>query len=98
MRLRDWEIEAIKRSAAESFGDGVVVRLFGSRVDDSRKGGDIDLLISLPQVADDPEASARFRRLLDRRIGEREIDVVCLAPDTVRGRVHREALEKGVVL
>ena len=41
MRLTEFEINAIKQCALEIFGDNVQVFLFGSRVDDSKKGGDI---------------------------------------------------------
>lgn len=44
MRLSKRVIEAIKKSVLESFGS-VDVYLFGSRVDDSSRGGDIDLAI-----------------------------------------------------
>ena len=53
--------------------------LFGSRVDDSRRGGDIDLLIELPQPlsADDVvDRRARFTARLYRLLEERRIDVV----------------------
>ena len=43
MRITPIEKELIKRTAQECFDAAVVVRLFGSRVDDSKKGGDIDL-------------------------------------------------------
>jgi hypothetical protein len=45
MRLTPLEHEAIKRAAQSSFEPGVVLRLFGSRVDDAKRGGDIDLLV-----------------------------------------------------
>ena len=45
MRLTPIEHEAIKRAAQSSFEPGVVLRLFGSRVDDAKRGGDIDLLV-----------------------------------------------------
>ncbi len=45
MRLTHGEIDTIVRIAREIYGFGVEVFLFGSRTDDSKRGGDIDLLI-----------------------------------------------------
>ena len=45
MRLRENEIQSIKTIFRDIFKDGEIY-LFGSRVDDSKKGGDIDLYIS----------------------------------------------------
>ena len=44
MRLKEFEIRAIKE-AVRSMDSKAKVYLFGSRVDDTKKGGDIDLLI-----------------------------------------------------
>ena len=45
MRLQSKEIQTILRVAKDIYGDGVQVYLFGSRLDDKKRGGDIDLLI-----------------------------------------------------
>ena len=45
MRLTDVQIAAIREATAEVFGPEAQVWLFGSRVEDSKRGGDIDLLI-----------------------------------------------------
>ncbi len=45
MRLTAEESAAIKSAAAQAFGSGAVVRLFGSRVHDHLRGGDIDLRV-----------------------------------------------------
>ncbi len=45
MRLSNFEINTIKSSAIDIFGHDSKIRLFGSRVDDTLKGGDIDLYI-----------------------------------------------------
>ena len=45
MRLSLTEIKAIIKSKNNSFGKSSKVYLFGSRVDDNKKGGDIDLYI-----------------------------------------------------
>lgn len=42
MRLLNYEIDSIKKTFFEIFENGNIY-LFGSRVDDSLKGGDIDL-------------------------------------------------------
>jgi predicted nucleotidyltransferase len=49
MRLTTRQIDTIKRTAQAVLGDGAQVTLFGSRVDDSAKGGDVDLYIEIPQ-------------------------------------------------
>ena len=45
MRLSPKQITAVKQTAAEVFGPEADIWLFGSRVDDERRGGDIDLLV-----------------------------------------------------
>ncbi len=49
MRLTTRQIDTIKKTAQALLGDGAQVTLFGSRVDDSAKGGDVDLYIEIPQ-------------------------------------------------
>ena len=44
MRLKKFEVQIIKK-AIHSLEPDVAIYLFGSRADDSKKGGDIDLLI-----------------------------------------------------
>ena len=45
MRLSKKEIQIILRVAKEIYGEGVEVYLFGSRLNDEKKGGDITLLV-----------------------------------------------------
>jgi predicted nucleotidyltransferase len=45
MRLTEKQIEIIRDGVFKHFGEKSAVYLFGSRVDDTKKGGDIDLLI-----------------------------------------------------
>ena len=58
------------------FGDNAAVFLFGSRVDDSKKGGDIDLFIRTANKDNLFEKKIRFLARLKRQIGEQKIDVV----------------------
>ena len=50
MRLSIEQIQAIRYAASTTFGDDTQVWLFGSRVDDAKKGGDIDLLALLEKL------------------------------------------------
>lgn len=49
MRLTSTQIDTIKITAAAVLGDGVQVTLFGSRLHDDQKGGDVDLYIEVPE-------------------------------------------------
>lgn len=101
MRLSDFERDTLKRAAVDCFGSGTQVRLFGSRTDDSRKGGDIDLLVEVP--SSDPAAIAsahtRFLARVYSRLGEQKVDVLIDFP----GRrfypsIFETARRDGVVL
>ena len=48
MRLSPSQIQAIVAATAELAGSDAQVRLFGSRLDDTLHGGDIDLLVECP--------------------------------------------------
>ena len=49
MRLTPAQIDTIKSTAQALLGEDVQVTLFGSRVDDSAKGGDVDLYVEALQ-------------------------------------------------
>jgi predicted nucleotidyltransferase len=78
MRLTTRQIRNIKVTAEEVFGPDAGVYLFGSRTDDSRRGGDIDLYIEAPLNDPDEAAQARIRFLarLKQKIGDQRIDLV----------------------
>ena len=76
MCITDAEAEAIRRVTHEVAGQQARVTLFGSRTDNSLRGGDIDRWIALPALTPDKlsvalKASARLQLL----IGERKFDV-----------------------
>lgn len=77
MRLTPFQISTINKLAEKHFGQETIVYLFGSRTDDQKKGGDIDLLIT---NADETtlalDAKVRFLAELKAEIGDRKIDVV----------------------
>ena len=87
MRLTDAEHADIAAAARAILPPGSRVSLFGSRVDDSLRGGDVDLWIELagqPSTADIVRLRARLTAALYRRWGERRIDMLmslCDPPD-----------------
>ena len=95
MRLTGRQREEILRTAAEVFGDDATVTLFGSRVDDMDRGGDIDLMITT-DAATARRRKVRFLVRLKQRIGDRRIDVVLRTPDSREREIHRVASSEGV--
>ena len=96
MRLTKDEVTKIKKAFLEVFETGKIY-LFGSRVDDTQRGGDIDLYIAPEKkFIDERERKIRFLIKLDEYIGEQKIDVV-LAKDPGR-LIEREAIRYGVEL
>ncbi|MDQ1339861.1 MAG: UDPglucose 6-dehydrogenase [Campylobacterota bacterium] len=96
MRLNTNEVRAITRTFKEVFGDGRVY-LFGSRVDDSKKGGDIDLyLCPSEKFADSQKKKIEFLLKLEELLGEQKIDVV-FEMDKAR-LIEEIAMQKGVEL
>lgn len=75
MRLTPTEQQVIREASLRYFG--VRPRLFGSRVDDHKRGGDIDLYIEAP-VSPQQGVEARLHMVADiwKELGERKIDVV----------------------
>jgi predicted nucleotidyltransferase len=77
MRLSRFEIDSIKTLSIHHFGHGTEVFLFGSRVDNLKKGGDIDLFIKNKNEALlTIDAKVHFLAELKRMIGNQKIDVV----------------------
>lgn len=98
MRLTPHEIDAIKAAAREAFGDTAVVRLFGSRVRDELRGGDIDLHVETDAATADVDHEIVFRREVWKRLDEDQLDVV-LAPRGAPPRwIDAAALREGIVL
>jgi len=99
MRITAKERQAIREATADIFGPDAKVRLFGSRVDDAARGGDLDLLVECPRPIESSGAlAARLSARIQMRIGERAVDVLCTWPGMNQSPVHRAAAEQGVLL
>ena len=95
MRLSKQYQNTIKKYFIEFFGDGDVY-LFGSRVDDSKKGGDIDLYLVINDHSKLFEKKLKFLSRLKRELGDQKIDVV-FNIDSNR-LIEQEACKWGVKL
>lgn len=98
MRLDPTYIPALVGEARAVFGENTELWLFGSRVDDAARGGDIDLYV---ETEDD-------ERLLDHRLdylvrlaqilGEQRVDLVIHRRGHPLLPIHRIARKTGVRL
>ena len=101
MRITPTEKAAIASAARAVLPAGSRVMLFGSRTDDDRRGGDIDLLVEPPEPVSAQQAVALLTQLaarLYRSMEERRIDIVVAPADTQDDRLivveaRRHALE-----
>ena len=99
MRLSTEQISAIRAGTAELAGDTARVWLFGSRVRDDARGGDVDLLIELDEaVAEPAQLSARLASRVSRAMYGRKVDVLIKAPNLMHLPIHDIALAQGVRL
>lgn len=99
MRLDQEHIQALKHLAKEEAGAGVRLRLFGSRLDDAAKGGDVDLLLELdtPVLHPAPLIASMAARA-SRIMGGRKVDVLLAAPNLQQQPIHVIARREGVLL
>jgi uncharacterized protein len=93
MRLTEVEIQVIKDSV-HGCDPTAMVYLFGSRTDDTRKGGDTDLLIISDKLTYDDKTQIR-QRLLER-LGEQKFDLIISAD--LEAPFIKMALNEGVLL
>lgn len=96
MRLNQQQQIAIKQATETLFGAEAEVRVFGSRLDDTRRGGDIDLIVSTQLLVEHPALdAARLSTRLSRQLDGRKVDVLIHAPTLKELPIHRFALESG---
>jgi predicted nucleotidyltransferase len=101
MRLSDSEVKYIVNISRGIFGEEVKVYLFGSRTDDTRKGGDIDLLIIPKQELEMKDLVVReiqFRTRLKMSIGDQKMDILIKTDKNKNSLIFRQAENRGVSL
>jgi predicted nucleotidyltransferase len=99
MGPRETAERIIRETAGEMLGPEARVRLFGSRLDDAARGGDIDLQVEMPRPVDQPAVmAARFKARLLQRLGDQRIDVVFTDPLSLALPIHDVARRERVLL
>ena len=93
MRLKPHETRAIKETIL-NLDPEAKIYLFGSRVDDTLRGGDIDLLILSHNITQKDRRNIRVK--LFEQIGEQKLDLIIAENDTQP--FVKIALSQGILL
>jgi len=96
MRLAQDQTQAILETARRFVGAEASVLVFGSRIDDAGKGGDVDLMIETPERPPIWQ-QAQLMAELERRLGL-PVDLVIRAANEAERPIHRIARLTGVRL
>jgi len=99
MRLTSAQIAVIRDVACQLAGKTARVWLFGSRLRDDARGGDVDLMLELDEaVAEPAQLSARLAAKVSRAMYGRKVDVLIKAPNLKFLPIHFIALAEGIRL
>jgi len=97
LRLDQKIRESVVDYAKKYFGNNIKLYLFGSRVDDSKKGRDIDLLIETNDKVD-TETEISFLRAIYKNITSRKIDLLVKTPYRQDKPIYHTAVKEGIRL
>lgn len=100
MRLTNFEIDSIKDVTKLVFGEDATVILFGSRLDNNKKGGDIDLLIRCNErisFAERYQLKLKFLIEIKKRIENQRIDVL-IESVNLKTRIIDTVINEGIEL
>lgn len=99
MRLTSLQLQAIRDLSRQVAGEKARVRVFGSRLDDSARGGDLDLMIELNEPVTNPALlAAQLSAKISRTLYGRKVDVLISAPNLRRLPIHDVAYQEGVLI
>ncbi len=96
MRLTTQQIDGIREIVQRLAGEQAELRLFGSRLDDSARGGDVDIFVELPNPVTEPAwLAARIGGEVSRLMHGRKVDVLLAAPNLKNLPIHDIARQQG---
>ncbi len=96
MRLREKELAIIISTLKEHTPDASMY-LFGSRVDDNARGGDIDLFLSTNREVSLDEKISMLTHLARNGIC-RKVDLIIQTPHKRQHTLSREVMKRGIRL
>lgn len=96
MRLKPNEIVILKSNILKYIEDAKII-LFGSRVDDTKKGGDIDIFIETKQQV---SLKQQIKILTDLQMCgiTRKVDIIIKTPTTKDQPIFHTIYDNGIVL
>lgn len=97
MRLQATEIFAIKNVLAQFINQSFKLYLYGSRADDSLKGGDIDLLCIVNKNDEDDLNLNKYKILaaIKSAIGDQKIDLSIKSEQTLQNDIFFQNIFAG---
>ncbi len=98
MRLTRQQIDTLTQATRLHFGDRAKIWLFGSRVDDNKTGGDIDLYIETDKETGVIEAKLEMLIFLEEMFGEQKIDILVRRGKQECSAMHEIAKSSGIEL
>lgn len=99
MRVSERDRAKLKRAVRDIVGADTATRVFGSRLVDSRRGGDLDIYVEVGTELQNPAwTAARIVARVQHYLGDRRIDVVLRDTASIKLPIHRVARETGVLL
>ncbi|MDO8938767.1 MAG: nucleotidyltransferase domain-containing protein [Methylicorpusculum sp.] len=89
----------MRQLALQIAGNQARVWVFGSRLNDSALGGDLDLMLELPEPVDNPALiAAKMSAQVSRVMSGRKVDVLLNAPNLMHLPIHDIAIKEGIML
>lgn len=99
MRLTKQQKQTIIEVVQSLTDEDTKITLFGSRTDDSKQGGDVDLLLTFAKEISQPAVlSAKISARLLRAFQGRKVDILLSAPNLQKYPIHTIAKEQGIPL
>ena len=95
MRITEYEKNVIIEAVKDA-DPAAKIWLFGSRSDNSKKGGDIDIAILSEKINKEAMQKILIRRFICDRIGEQRIDIV--TTNDGKEAIFRLAVAEGIEL
>ena len=100
MRLTELQRTILNNTLLKYFGSASELRLFGSRVNDATKGGDIDIYIEPEITSPDDIVEAKLDALVElhQLLGDQKIDLVINRKSGKPLPIYEIAKQTGVLL